>query len=52
MGAKVVNLFVIMAAGVMLANMIANPEGTKAFFNGIGSIWQTGVNGMLGKPSK
>jgi hypothetical protein len=49
MGAKVVNLFVIIAAGVMLADMIANPSGTKALFNGFGSIWTTSVNGMLGK---
>lgn len=49
MGAKVVNLFVIVAAGVMLADMISKPEGTKAFFNGLGSIWSTSVNGMLGK---
>ncbi|HWV47408.1 MAG TPA: hypothetical protein VN039_15530 [Nitrospira sp.] len=49
MGAKVVNLFVIIAAGVMLADLVANPKGTAAFFNGIGSIWKTSVNGMLGK---
>lgn len=49
MGAKVINLFVIVAAGTMLADMIANPKGTSAFFTGIGSIWKTSVNGMLGK---
>lgn len=49
MGAKVINLFVIVAGGVMLADLIANPSGTKAFFNGIGGIWKTSVNGMLGK---
>lgn len=52
MGAKVVNLFVIIAVGVMLADLIANPAGTKAFFNGIGGIWKVSINGMLGKPSK
>lgn len=51
MGAKIVNLFVIISAGVMLADMIANPNGTNAFFNGLGGIWKTSVNGMLGKPS-
>jgi len=51
MGERIVNLFVIVAAGVMLANMIANPAGTKAFFDGIGEIWKTSTNGMLGKPS-
>jgi hypothetical protein len=49
MGAKMLNLFVIVAAGVMLADMIANPNGTNALFNGFGSIWKTSVNGMLGK---
>lgn len=52
MGAKVINLFVIIAAGVMLADMIANPEGTKTLFNGLSNLWSTSVNGMLGKPSK
>lgn len=52
MGAKVINLFVIVAVGTMLADMIANPSGTKAFFDGIGAVWQTSINGMLGKPSK
>jgi hypothetical protein len=51
MGAKVINLFVIVAVGVMLADMIANPKGTTAFFNGIGDLWKTSTNGMLGKPS-
>ena len=48
---QVVNLFVIMAFGVMLADMIANASGTTAFFNGIANLWKIGVNGMLGKPS-
>lgn len=49
MGAKLVNLFVIIAAGVMLADLVANPKGTSALFNGFGGIWKTSVNGMLGK---
>lgn len=51
MGAKVINLFVMVAAGVMLADMIANPAGTQAFFGGLSEIWKTSTNGMLGKPS-
>lgn len=47
----VVNLFVIMAIGVILADMIANAAGTGALFNGLGGIWKIGVNGMLGKSS-
>lgn len=49
MGAKLINLFVIIAAGVMLADLIANPSGTNALFNGLGGVWKTSVNGMLGK---
>lgn len=47
----VVNLFVIMAIGVILADMVANAAGTSALFNGLGGIWKIGVNGMLGKGS-
>lgn len=49
MGAKLINLFVIIAAAVMVADMIAKPAGTNALFNGFGNIWKTSVNGMLGK---
>ncbi len=48
---QVVNLFVIMSFGVMLADMIAHADGTKALFNGFANLWKIGVNGMLGKTS-
>jgi hypothetical protein len=51
MGQKIVNLFVIMAVGVMLADLVSNANGTTALFNGLGGIWKTGVSGMLGKTS-
>lgn len=51
MGPRLVNLAVIVAGGVMLADMITHADGTKAFFNGIGGLWKVSVNGMLGKPS-
>ena len=51
MGQKIVNLFVIMAIGIMVADLVANANGTSALFNGLGGIWKTGVNGMLGKTS-
>ena len=47
----VLNLFVLMIIGAMLANAIANPGGTTALFNGLGGIWKTGINGVLGKSS-
>jgi hypothetical protein len=37
-----------MAVGVILADMIANKDGTSALFGGMASLWKIGVNGMLG----
>ena len=51
MAGHVVNLFVIMAVVVILADMIANANGTNALFGGMASLWRIGVNGMLGKSS-
>lgn len=47
----ILNLGVIVIGGVMLANAIAHPSGTKAIFDGIGGLWKTSVNGVLGKTS-
>lgn len=51
MGGQVMNLFVIIAFGVMLADMINNASGTNALFGGMSNMWKIGVNGMLGKSS-
>ena len=51
MGQKIINVFVIVAIGVMLADMVGNASGTSALFNGLGGLWKTSVNGMLGKTS-
>lgn len=51
MGGQLINLFVIIAVGVMLADMIANASGTNALLGGMANIWKIGVNGMLGKTS-
>ena len=48
---NVINLFVLIAMGVILADMIANVNGTNAMFAGVSNLWKIGVNGMLGKPS-
>ena len=48
---RVMNLFVIIAVGVMLADLVANVNGTNALFGGLSNLWKVGVNGMLGKPS-
>jgi len=49
MGGQILNLLVIVAAGVILADLVAHVGGTNALFSGIGGIWTTSVNGMLGQ---
>jgi hypothetical protein len=46
---QVFNVLIIVAAGVMLADLVANPKGTGTIINGVTSLWSTSVNGMLGK---
>lgn len=45
------NVAVLIVIGVIIANMIKNAGGTKAFFGGLGSLWGRSINGLLGKPS-
>lgn len=47
----VLNLAVIVAGGVMLADLVIHSQGTTALFNGLGGLWKTSVNGMLGQTS-
>lgn len=51
MGAMLIDLLALIAIGVILANMIAHPQGTNTFFSGLGKLWGTSINGMLGKTS-
>lgn len=41
----------VIIVGVMLANIIANPSGTKTVFDGINTLWKTSINGLLAKSS-
>lgn len=51
MGAKIAGIAVLVLAGAMLADLVANPAGTKTLIDGIGGLWKTSVNGVLGKSS-
>lgn len=51
MTGQIFNLLVIVAGGVMLADLVAHASGTSSLINGIQSLWATSVNGMLGKSS-
>lgn len=47
----ILNLAVVIVGGVMLADLVANSQGTKTLFDGVGSLWQMSINGLLGKSS-
>lgn len=51
MAGQVMNLFVLMAIGVIVADLVSNVGGTNALFAGTANLWKIGVNGMLGKTS-
>lgn len=51
MGYQFISLAMLIVIGVIIANMIANASGTKAFFNGLGGLWGMSINGLLGKPT-
>lgn len=49
----VLNLAVLIIMGVMLADLVlpSHVGGTNALFNGIGGLWKTSINGLLGQSS-
>jgi hypothetical protein len=49
MTGQLFNLLTLIVMGVILADMIVHASGTTAFFNGIGGLWTTSINGLLGK---
>lgn len=51
MGNRIINLAALIAMGVVVANLVANPKGTATLINGITGLWQTSVNGLLAKPT-
>lgn len=46
-----VPVLTLIILGVMLANAIANPTGTKVVLNGFADLWKTSINGLLAKSS-
>lgn len=48
---KFFDVVTLVVMGVILANLVANASGTKTIFDGVSGLWQTSVNGMLGKQS-
>lgn len=48
---KFLDIVTLIVFGVMIADLVANPTGTSAVFQGASNLWSTSVNGMLGKTS-
>ena len=48
MGNRIVNLFVIAAVGVIIANLVKPGNQTATLVNGVTGLWSTSVSGMLG----
>lgn len=46
----ILNLAALIVMGVMLADLVipSHVQGTNALFNGIGGLWKTSINGLLG----
>lgn len=51
MRSGIISILFLIIVGVMLANIIANPQGTKVVFQGFTDFWSTSINGLLGKTS-
>jgi hypothetical protein len=51
MGAKAITVITLILGGVMLADLVAHGTDTVNILKGVGGLWTTSVNGMLGKTS-
>lgn len=51
MRSGIISILFLIIVGVMLANIIANPSGTKVVFDGFTKFWGTSINGLLAKSS-
>ena len=49
MAGNVMNLLVLAAGGIILADLVKNASGTSSLLQGIIRMWQISVNGMLGQ---
>lgn len=47
-GLNIWTLAVLIAAGIILANLIVNPNASKTLFDALGKVWKWAVNSMMG----
>lgn len=48
----VLNLGMVIVVGVGVADLVIHAAGTTALFNGLGGLWKTSINGLLGSTTK
>lgn len=48
---QVFNLLVIIASGVMLADLVVNYKGTQTLLTGLTNLWSTSIQGLLASQS-
>lgn len=51
MGSAVLVIAGAIITGVIIADILAHPQGTAAAANGIASVWKPSLNALLGQPS-
>jgi len=49
MGTELIHVATLVAIGVILAYVISNATKTDAVFNGLATLWEKAINGLLGK---
>jgi len=45
----ILTILFLIIVGVILANVIANPTGTKVVLDSFVEFWRTSINGLLAK---
>lgn len=48
---KTFDLAGLIVAGVIVAGLVKNFQGTQVLINGISGLWKTSINGLLGSTS-
>lgn len=51
MTSGIVAIAFLIIVGVIVANIIANPQGTKVVTDSLVNLWTTSINGLLAKTS-
>jgi len=48
----IIGLATLIIGGVIVADILTHPAGTAAASTGVGNLWSSSLNGLLGQTSK